>query len=128
MVITVYMASIFSFFKRVKKNYREFPREQAREVLAVYDEDQTIMLGRIIDLSIGGMLVASEFSIQIGNDVRLAIEIPQPNGDTETLWMRCKSVRQDIDEKTGACKIGFHFTERSPGKYKIIAREKSRIR
>lgn len=112
---------MFSFFRRSKKKLlRDFPRGDVEQFLTVYDEDKFVMLGRIVDLSIGGICVVSEVSIQLGNIVKLAIEIPQANGDIETLWLSCKSVWQNADEKHGLYKIGFRFTGLSPSHYKKI--------
>ena len=120
---------MFSLFRRCeKKNLRNYTRQEVEQFLAVYDEDKFVLLGRIADLSIGGMCVISEVSIPLGNVVKLAIEIPRDNADVETLWVRCESVWQHVDEKNDLCKIGFRFMGVSPDNIKkiqgVIGRQK----
>ena len=104
---------MFSFFKRTRQLIqRKSPRREADQFLTVYDEDQFIMLGRVVDLSIGGMCVVSELSIQLGNIVKLAIEVPLANGKTEIFWVDCESVWQK--EKNDLNRIGFRFIHLSP--------------
>jgi len=106
---------MFSLFRRCeKKNLRNYTRQQIEQFLAVYDEDKFVLLGRIADLSIGGMCVISEVNIPLGNVVKLAIEIPRDNDEPEMLWLRCESVWQQTDEKNDLCKIGFRFIGVSP--------------
>jgi len=112
---------MFSFFRQSKKQvHREFPRGDVHQFLTVYDEDKFVLLGRITDLSIGGICVISENSIQLGNIVKLAIEIPQTNGETETLWVPCESVWQNVDKKNDLYKIGFRFIGLSPSNFKQL--------
>ena len=106
---------MFSLFRRHQKNnQRNFTRQPVEQFLAVYDEEKFVLLGRIADLSVGGMCVVSEVSIPLGNVVKLAIEIPHDNAETETLWLRCESVWQHIDEKNELSRIGFRFIGVSP--------------
>jgi c-di-GMP-binding flagellar brake protein YcgR len=112
---------MFSFFRRSKKEaHRDFPRGEVEQFLTVYDEDKFVLLGRITDLSIGGICVVSEISIQLGNVVKLAIEIPSAQGEAETLWVLCESVWQKPDEINDLYKIGFRFVGLSPSNYKRI--------
>jgi len=112
---------MFSFFRRSKKQVqRNFPRDDVEQFLTVYDEDKFVMLGRITDLSLGGICVVSEISIHLGNRVKLAIEIPQPDGKVDTLWVPCESVWQNADKKNGLFKIGFRFISLSPSDYRRV--------
>jgi len=106
---------MFSLFKRSgKKEQRNYPRRDVEQFLSVYDEDKFVLLGRIADLSIGGMCVISDISIQLGNVVKLVIEIPRNDGEADTLMVRCESVWQHADEENEFYKIGFRFIGLSP--------------
>ena len=112
---------MFSFIKRsIKQIHRNFQRRDVHQFLTVYDEDKFVMLGRVIDISTGGMCVVSELSIPLGNIVKLIIEVLDKNGDTETFWVRVQSVWQKPEKRYDLNKIGFKFIGLSPSQYKKI--------
>jgi len=112
---------MFSLFRRFrKKNLRNNSRQAIEQFLTVYDEDKFVLLGRVDDLSMGGMCVLSEMSIPINNKVKLAIEIPQEDNKTQTIYQLCESVWQYTDVENEFNKIGFRFIGISPANMKII--------
>lgn len=112
---------MFSLFRRRRKKQQRFnERQEIEQFLTVYDEDKFVLLGRVDDLSMGGMCVLSEMEIPINKTVKLAIEIPGLGNDPQTIFQRCESVWQYADEKNGLNKIGFRFVGISAANMKII--------
>jgi len=112
---------MFSLFRRQpKKDHRNNQRYSVDQFLTVYDEEKIVLLGRVDDLSLGGMCVLSELSIPLGNRAKLAIEIPLEDGGTETLMQQCESVWIHGDEANELYKIGFRFIGISPYNMKTI--------
>ncbi len=112
---------MFSLFRRKRKKIQRFNERQAiDQFLTVYDEEKFVLLGRVDDLSMGGMCVISELDIPIKNTVKLAIEIPVQDGEPQTIYQRCESVWQYADENCGLNKIGFRFVGISAANMKII--------
>ena len=106
---------MFSLFKKTdQESRRNNPRHPASQFMAVYDEEKLVLLGRIDDLTIDGVCVSSETNIQLGNRVKLGIEVTHHNGDTETLWLRCESLWQQDNGNKNLNKIGFRFIDPSP--------------
>jgi c-di-GMP-binding flagellar brake protein YcgR len=114
---------MFSLFRRRRpKELRNMPRYSVDQFLTVYDEEKIVLLGRVDDLSMGGMCVLSELSIPLGNKVKLAIEIPLEDGGADTIMQQCESVWIHGDESSGLHKIGFRFLAISPNNMKKIHR------
>lgn len=113
--------AMFSLFRRRrKKDLRNNPRYAVDQFLTVYDEEKIVLLGRVDDLSMGGMCVLSELSIPLGNKAKLAIEVPLEDGRTETIMQQCESVWIHGDETSELHKIGFRFIGISANNMKKI--------
>ena len=114
---------MFSLFRRRRQNeLRNTPRYSVAQFLTVYDEEKIVLLGRVDDLSMGGMCVSSELSIPLGNKAKLTIEIPLEDGGVDTILQQCESVWIRADEANGLYKIGFRFIGISPNNMKKIHR------
>ena len=115
---------MFSLFRRFrqKEQLRNTPRYSVDQFLTVYDEEKIVLLGRVDDLSMGGMCVLSELSIPLGNKAKLTIEIPLEDGGVDTIKQQCESVWIRANEASGLHKIGFRFIGISPSNMKKIHR------
>jgi len=106
---------MFSLFRRTEgKEHRTHPRQEVDQFLSLFDEDKFTLLGRICDLSIGGMCVVSDMDIPLGNQAKLIVEINHEDGRTEDLHLRCEAVWSCTDKSSGLCRIGFRFIGVSP--------------
>ena len=114
---------MFSLFRRRRqKELRNASRCSVDDFLTIYDEDKIVLLGRVDDLSMGGMCVLSELSIPLGNKVKLTIEIPLEDGGVDTIKQQCESVWIRADEASGLHNIGFRFIGISASNMKKIHR------
>lgn len=101
---------------------RANPRWRIDRFLAVYDHDKSTFLGRVLDLSVGGMCVLSSETLPIGNHVRFAIEILQEDGGIKTFHLRCRVLWTNPDGDDGLYRIGLEFSGVSPKVIEVIDR------
>lgn len=117
-------------WKKKPQELRVHPRWKIDRFLGVYDKDKATFLGRVQDLSLSGMCVASSETLPVGNHVRLALEILQDDGGVETFALRCRTLWAKPYGDSGLYLIGFEFSGPSPAataRIEQIIREQSRI-
>lgn len=85
------------------------PRWRMDRFLGVYDEDKSVFLGRVEDLSLSGMCVISDETLPVGHHVRLALEALQDDGSIRTHFVRCRCVWARPDSEEGLVRIGLEF-------------------
>ena len=102
-------------FKWLRKSTeaRGQPRWKIDRFLGVYDRDASVFLGRVQDLSINGMCVASTEQPPAGQHVRLMLEILKDDGAQETFMLRCRTL-WTRPWGGGLHLIGFEFSGPSP--------------
>jgi c-di-GMP-binding flagellar brake protein YcgR len=101
---------------------RANPRWHIDRFLAVYDQDKSTFLGRVMDLSVSGMSVLSSEVLPIGNHVRLAIEVLQEDGSVRTCQLRCRCQWSQPDGDDGLHRMGLEFSGSSPAIIQEIER------
>jgi hypothetical protein len=99
---------------RKSRESRAHPRWKIDRFLGVYDRDAAVFLGRVQDLSLNGMCVASTEMPPVGQHVRLMLEILQDNGAAETFMLRCRTMWIRPWGNSGLHLIGFEFSGPSP--------------
>jgi hypothetical protein len=99
---------------RKSREARVHLRWKIDRFLGVYDRDASVFLGRVQDLSINGMCVASTEMPPVGQHVRLMLEILQDDGVAETFMLRCLTKWTRPWGKSGLQLIGFEFSGPSP--------------
>lgn len=102
------------FGPKKKRETRIYPRWKIDRFIAVYDKDKDTFLGRVQDLSVSGMCVASSEMLPLDNHVRLALEILLDDGETETFVLRCRIQWVRPYDDGGLFLIGFEFSGISP--------------
>ncbi len=102
------------FGLKKKREDRMHPRWRIDRFLAVYDQDKSVFLGRVMDLSVSGMAVVSSETIPLGNHVRLAIESLQGDGSVKTFHLRCRSLWVRPEGEEGLYRMGLEFSGISP--------------
>jgi hypothetical protein len=99
---------------RKSRDSRAQPRWKIDRFLGVYDRDASIFLGRVQDLSLSGMCVASTELPPVGQHVRLMLEILRDSGTPETFMLRCRTLWTRPWGNSGLQLIGFEFSGPSP--------------
>lgn len=102
------------FGLKKQRDGRANPRWRIDRFLAVYDQDKSTFLGRVLDLSISGMCVLSSETLPVGNHIRLVIESLQEAGDVRLIQLRCRSLWSKPDGDEGLYRIGLEFSGVSP--------------
>lgn len=105
---------MFGWRKKAPPELRANPRWKIDRFLGVYDKDKSTFLGRVQDLSAGGMCVVSTSTVPVDNHVKLALEILQDDGEAETFILRCRSMWVKPYGNAGLYLIGFEFSGPSP--------------
>jgi c-di-GMP-binding flagellar brake protein YcgR len=90
--------------------------------LAVYDQDKTVFLGRVEDLSVGGMCVVSNEVPPAERHLRLALEVLREDGGADTFHLRCRVLWIRPEKDSELYRIGFAFSGNSPAVEDAIAR------
>lgn len=103
-----------------QRDERMHPRWRIDRFLAVYDQDKSTFLGRVMDLSVNGMSVVSSETLPIGDHVRLAIESLQRDGTVRTFHLRCRSLWVRPEDDDGLYRTGLEFSGISPAAIKEI--------
>lgn len=103
-------------FRRKNKpiENRYAPRWKIDRFLGVYDKDRQTFLGRVQDLSVNGMCVASTEALPLDHHVRLVLEIMRDDGSAETFLLRCRTMWVKPCGNTGVNLIGIEFSGPSP--------------
>jgi len=104
---------MFKWFRK-SSDSRAQPRWKIDRFLGVYDRDASVFLGRVQDLSLNGMCVASTEKPPAGQHVRLMLEILQDDGAPETFMLRCRTLWTRPWGSGGLHLIGFEFSGPSP--------------
>ncbi len=97
-----------------KRDKRGSPRWMIDRFLAVYDQDKTVFLGRVEDLSVGGMCVLSNEAPPSERHLRLALEVLREDGGSDTLHLRCRVLWIKPEKNSELFRIGFAFSGNSP--------------
>ena len=105
-----------------KRDKRGAPRWTIDRFLAVYDHDKTVFLGRVEDLSVGGMCVVSNEVPPSERHLRLALEVLREDGGTDTSHLRCRVLWIRPEKNTELYRIGFAFSGNSPAVETAIER------
>ncbi len=101
---------------------RSNPRWRIDRFLAVYDQDKSTFIGRVLDLSVSGMCVLSSETLPIGKHIRLAIELMLENGGVKTFHLRCRSLWYRPDDDS-LYRMGLEFS----GVSSVVIQEIERI-
>jgi Tfp pilus assembly protein PilZ len=109
-------------YEHKKREQRKGIRKKLMAFTAVYDSNQRILLGYVMNLSLLGIMVVGEKTVEINEDRLLKIEFPNSLPDLAstqiTIPARVAWCRQD--ESPGYFNIGFEFTEVTPERTKIF--------
>jgi c-di-GMP-binding flagellar brake protein YcgR len=109
------------FGLKKQQDMRSYPRWRLDRFLAVYDEDKSTFLGRVLDLSVSGMCVLSSETLPIGNHVKFAIELLEDSG-VRTFYLGCRSLWLKPDGNDGLYRMGLEFSDVSPAVIEEIER------
>lgn len=110
------------FRQKKRQDKRTTPRWTIDRFLAVYDQDKTVFLGRVEDLSLGGMCVVGSECPPADRHLKLALEVLAGDGTTETLYLRCRILWVSPEEDSELYRVGVGFSGNSPAVTKAIAR------
>lgn len=103
-------------FRRNRKpaDNRFAPRWKIDRFLGVYDKDKQTFLGRVQNLSVTGMCIASTEVLPVDHHIRLALEVLLDDGSTETFVLRCRAMWAKPYGNTGVNLIGLEFSGLAP--------------
>lgn len=110
------------FSLKKKREGRINPRWRIDRFLAVYDQDKSVFLGRVQDLSISGMSVLSGEIVPLNHHIKLALEVIVDGGSVNTMHLRCRSLWAREEGETGLYRIGFEFSGVAPASIGAIER------
>jgi c-di-GMP-binding flagellar brake protein YcgR len=110
------------FGLKKKRDNRGHPRWMIDRFLAVYDQDKTVFLGRVEDLSEGGMCILSNEIPPSDRHLRLALEVLGSDGAAETFQLRCRLLWVKPEANGELFRIGFEFSGNSPAATAAIAK------
>ena len=109
------------FGLKKKRDSRIHPRWVIDRFLAVYDHDKTVFLGRVEDLSAGGMCILSSEVPPSDRHLRLSLEMLGSDGAAETVLLRCRLLWVRPEANGELFHIGFEFSGNSPAASAAIA-------
>jgi len=96
---------------------RKEPRKKLIAFTPVYDSKKKVLLGYVGDLTLLGVMVVGERSVEVNNERLLKIEFPNDLSDVVathiTIPARVAWCRQDVDTPR-YFNIGFEFAEVNP--------------
>jgi len=89
--------------------HRKETRKKLMAFTPVYDSNQRLLLGYVGDLTLLGVMVIGEKSLEINKEAMLKIEFPTDLSDVISIPARVAWCRHD--ESPQYFNIGFEFTE-----------------
>ncbi len=113
------------------KERRQDKREKMTAFVPVYDSHPRTLLGYLADLTLHGVMVTGEKSVEINRMGILEIEFPDhlPDISPARITIPARVARCESDDTNPQyCNIGFEFTEVKPEHTKIIKAILSRYR
>jgi c-di-GMP-binding flagellar brake protein YcgR len=105
---------------RRSNNRRIGDRRDMYRFIAVIEETEQQLVGKVKDLSPTGMCVLSEDSIPVGNTIDVALEIVFDKGGTDVLHVSATSLWIRKMPKGGVFEIGFEFVRLPPRAIRTI--------
>lgn len=84
----------------MKQEHRRTPRKRLQQFLPVLDAGSQQPLGRLVDISLAGMMMISNEPMETGQDIWLQIQSPEDSGlpalriQARTVWTRSSSHNQ----------------------------------
>jgi c-di-GMP-binding flagellar brake protein YcgR len=88
---------------------RQYERHSVEFFLRVQDRNQGVVLGDVVDISLGGMKLLSAAPIPIDQHFDLSMSISLESGRRETISFEARSVWCQKDEGTHLYNLGFQF-------------------
>jgi c-di-GMP-binding flagellar brake protein YcgR len=113
----------------MKERRNDNPRRNDRRIgdrrdiyrfIAVVEETQQHLVGKVSDLSTTGMCVVSENSIPVGNTIDVALEVIFEHGGTDVLHVSATSLWIRKTPKADTYEIGFEFIRLPPRAIRVI--------
>jgi len=95
-------------------------RRDIYRFIAVIEETEQTLVGKVKDLSPTGMCVVSENSIPVGNTIDVALEIIFEHGGTDVLHVSANSLWIRKTAKSDIYEIGFEFVRLPPRAIRVI--------
>ena len=90
-----------------RRNERCFLRHGLRVLTA----DTGSLLGHVVDISTDGLMVVSEHPLPTGQPLRLWVEIPRWDGNSERLLLETESRWSQTDAERGFSDNGLRLTD-----------------
>ncbi len=104
------------------RDRRQEPRKKLMAYTSVYDLKQRKLLGYIRDITLQGMLVIGERTLDVHTQTTLAFELPGglPGISATHLSIPARVARCEIDEDSQTYQIGFEFMNVKPEQTEIL--------
>lgn len=92
------------------KERRKIPRKYLMAYSSVYEQSTGKMLGYLSDLTIGGLMIISKESLEVGKKIDLHIDLPEMPIITDSfLRINTRVARSQPDIDPRLFNIGFEF-------------------
>ena len=89
-------------------------RRQLIYYMAVYDDSRDRILGRLVDITVGGIKLLSKEAAELGRDYVLRLDPPEGSPNPEPLRFMAHSRWSDKDINPDYTVTGFEITEATP--------------
>jgi c-di-GMP-binding flagellar brake protein YcgR len=101
---------------------RKEPRRKLMAFMPIYEQETGVMLGHTRDLTLQGILVASEKQLAVNTYSTLEFELPGglPGISATRMAIPARVVRCETDESAQIYNVGFEFTTVEPEHSEIL--------
>ncbi len=90
---------------------RKHKRRHSIFYIKVYDQETSKTIGRLVDITTGGMMLVSEKPVPVGTVTKLKMPLPEKIHDIGEISFDAKSVWNGPDVNTDFFDTGFQFIE-----------------
>ncbi|MEW8353282.1 MAG: PilZ domain-containing protein [Candidatus Thiodiazotropha sp.] len=88
--------------------------------LRVWQVDQNIPIGHVVDINTGGLMLISEKAVPTGEEMQLEIRLPDPQGELKPVSFTAICRWSDRDINSAFYDSGFEFIDKSPDAMKTV--------
>lgn len=92
-----------------EQDRRQYERYSTEFYLCVYKQNQTSLLGQVIDISLGGLQLVSSEPIELKQHFNLLMEVSLESGLHEQALFEAESVWSSEDDNDDLYNTGFQF-------------------
>ncbi|HRF61778.1 MAG TPA: PilZ domain-containing protein [Candidatus Competibacter sp.] len=96
-----------------EEDRRAYERYSVEFYLCVYNRDTGILIGHVVDISLGGIQLLSEVLIADDDSIRLRMDVSLESGKKDIIEFEARKIWQAEDLNPGFYNTGFQFLDLS---------------